>query len=99
MLLLADTVGATPYLIALLGSGGVLGALLGFFKLRGDRDSQAVTQAIGAMETMETLNDSLEKALARANERTDFYKSRCDELSRQLDAINRRWGPFELDEP
>lgn len=98
MLLLADaSAGATPYLIALVGSGGVLGALLGFFKLRGDRDSQAVSQAQGAMETMESLNEALEKALERSNDRGDRYRARIEQLEAEL-RESRRSGPFPIDD-
>lgn len=86
---------ATTYLIALLGSGGVLGAFVAFFRLRGDRDSQAVSQAEGAMETMQVLNQALNDALERANERADHYKRLHDEAQAELDRISARWGPFE----
>lgn len=90
--------GPTLYLIILFGSGGVLAALLPLFRLRGDRDSQAVSQAVGAMETMETLQDALERALERANTRADFYRHRVQELEAELEKVNRQWGPFPVDE-
>lgn len=68
--LLADS-SPTTYLIALLSSGGVLGALLGFFKLRGDKDTAAVTQAQGAMETMQDLNEALIKE-------RDYWRTRFE---------------------
>lgn len=96
---LADAgAGAVPYLIALAGSGGVLGALLGFFKLRGDRDSSAVSQAQGAVETMADVQEALERALARANERSDYYRGRAEELEAELQEIRSRWGPFPINE-
>lgn len=99
MRLLAETAaGATQYGIAFGIATGLIGAIIALYKLRGERDSAAVSQAQGAMETMEGLNDALESALARANQRADFYKGRCDELDAQLDAINRQWGPFPVDE-
>lgn len=93
--LLADgAAGATQYGIAFGIATGVVGAIVTLYKLRGERDSQAVSQAQGAMETMEGLNDALEKALTRANERADFYKQRLDEAIAEKDEIARRWGPF-----
>ena len=99
MAILADsTAAATPYLIALVGSGGLVGAIVGFFKLRGDRDSQAVSQAQGAVETMADVQTALEKALARANDRADYYRRRCEEINDELEEVKRRWGPFPVDE-
>lgn len=95
MSLLAEVAPAwTTYLIAIVGSGGVLGAILGFFKLRGENDSRAVSQAQGAVETMADVQDALEKALARANERGDHYRDRYEKAEARLEQINRRWGPF-----
>lgn len=102
MPLLVDAVanGPTPYLylIVLVGSGGVIGAVTALVKLRGDRDSQAVSQAVGAMETMDTLLDALKDSLARANARGDFYKRQFDELEQKYDELVRRWGPFPIDD-
>lgn len=102
MHLLADTAASTPtpylYLIVLFGSGGILAAILGFFKLRGERDSLAVSQAQGAMETMVDLQEQLEKSLHRANERADYYRRRCEAVDAELEEVQRRWGPFPIDE-
>lgn len=92
MTVLADAASsATPYLIGLVGSSGVLGAVIALYKLRGDRDSQAV-------ETMETVLEALERSLERANARGDFYRHRCEELEAKLERVNRQWGPFPIDE-
>lgn len=98
LLLASDAAGPIGYLIALAGSGGLLGAALGFIKLRGDRDSQAVSQAEGAMETMQALNRSLESALERANERADHYKRLMEAALAELEQIRQRWGPFPVDD-
>lgn len=99
MHLLAEAgAGATQYLIALGGATGLVGAFVALYKLRGDRDSQAVTQAVGAMGTMQELNKSLEQALDRANERSNYYKARCDDLERELEELRQRWGPFPIEE-
>lgn len=100
-MILADATfaaGPVGYLIALAGSGGILGATIGLIKLRGDRDSQAVSQAQGAVETMAEVQDQLEKTLARANESRDFYRNRCDELTKELGDIHGKWGPFPVDD-
>lgn len=92
--LASDAAGPIGYLIALAGSGGLVGATLGFIKLRGDRDSQAVSQALGAMETMQSLNEALEGALKRANERGDHYKALYDVALAELEQVRQQWGPF-----
>jgi hypothetical protein len=102
MPLLAEITATGPnpylYLIVLVGSGGIISAFIALFKLRGDRNSQVVSQAVGAMETMDTLLDALKDSLARANESRDFYRRRVDELEAELEKVNRRWGPFPIDE-
>ena len=91
--LLAEATG-TSFLIAFLGAGGVVGAITGFFKLRGERDSAVVSQAKGAMETMDDLNQALERSLDRANERADFYKKLYERERAEKNDLIRRWGPF-----
>lgn len=90
--------GLAQYGIAFGIATGLIGALVTLYKLRGDRDSQAVTQAQGAMETMDTLLEALEKALTRANARADFYKKQWEAALAELEVVNRRWGPFPIDE-
>lgn len=92
--LVASSADLTPFLIALLGSGGIVSAVVAFLRLGGDRDSQAVSQAQGAVETMVDVQTALEKSLARANDRADYYRRRCDELSAELEEVRQRWGPF-----
>lgn len=99
MHLLAETAaGATQYGIAFGIATGIVGALVALYKLRGERDSAAVSQAQGAMETMEGLNDALEHALERANARADFYKGRYEETVAELESVRQRWGPFPADD-
>lgn len=46
--------------LAALGSGGLIGAVVALLKLRPDANTAAVTQSQGAMETMAILNKQLE---------------------------------------
>lgn len=86
--------GGSAVVIAITTSGGLLLAILGWVKLRGDNDSAAVSQAQGAMETMEQLNEALERALDRANKRTDFYRGKYREVVAERNELVARWGPF-----
>lgn len=61
MLLLSAGVSLTPIVIALVASGGGTGFIVALIKLRGDTGVQAVSQAQGAMETMETLLEGVER--------------------------------------
>jgi hypothetical protein len=60
-MLLADAGVYTPVAVVLSTAAALLGALLGIVKLRGDTDSQAVSQAQGAMEVMQELVEALER--------------------------------------
>jgi hypothetical protein len=71
--------------VVLSAAAGFIIALLGLVKLRGDNNSQAVSQAQGAMETMETLLEAM------AQDR-DYWKTRCLEETkrrRELEKICR----------
>jgi 3-polyprenyl-4-hydroxybenzoate decarboxylase len=46
--------------LAVCGASGIVGAIVAMLKLKPDANSAAVTQAQGAMETMEKLNAQLE---------------------------------------
>lgn len=46
--------------LAVCGASGIVGAIVALLKLKPDANSAAVTQAQGAMETMEKLNAQLE---------------------------------------
>jgi len=92
---------ATTVLIAIVGSGGLVGALVAFVKLSGDRGMTAVSQAQGAMETMVELNEVLKSALKECRERCRYYEEEVDGLNRAFnemkdmyDYAEERWGPF-----
>lgn len=95
-LLLANGAGAntTQLIISVFGATGALGALAAWFKLRGEKDSLAVSQAQGAMEVMETLQSELKDTLARAEADRDFYKARADQFEHELSEYERLWGPL-----
>lgn len=93
----AATANLTNLAITLLGAGGAVGAVTGFIRLRGDRDSQAVSQAQGAIEVMETLQDELRASLKRAQERADYWRGKYDREHAEKEAIIHRWGPFPRD--
>jgi hypothetical protein len=72
----------TPLLVSLAGSGGVMGVIIALVKLRGDRDSVAVSQAHGA-------NESLLATLAGVERERDYWHERYREqvtLNEQLRA-------------
>jgi len=79
-----------PILIALAGSGGFVGALLGLVKLRGETDSQAVSQAQGAMETMQELNDALERERDYWRDRFERCHAEKSELLGRLLTVEQR---------
>lgn len=109
MLLLNSAPALSTLGIVFAAAAGLIGAVVAMLKLRGETNQSAVIQAQGAMETMEALNDRLEKALERANARGDLYRDRVRDLQDRLDALQDRydravaqWGPFpdeRIDDP
>jgi hypothetical protein len=84
----------TTLLYLLFGSGGLVAALAGLFKLRGDRDTAAVAQAEKSNEMMDRLNGRLQESLDRASRRGDFWKAKYLEMLHERNELIRRWGPF-----
>lgn len=86
-----------PVLIALIGSGGLVGGIVAFMKLRPEKDAMVVSAANVAltMQTgiVQTLREELERATARLEEceaELSQGRSRRRELHRQLgDALGR----------
>lgn len=72
MLAAALSSSLAPLLVALLGSGGLMGAFLALVKLRGDATGQAIDQARAASEVME---DALNAAVREA----DYWERRYRE--------------------
>lgn len=95
MLLLSNAPPLTTFGIVLAAAAGLLGAIVTLLKLPRDRNDSAVAQALGAMETMEKLNEALEDALRRANDRGDLYRDRLLELQKQHDALEERFARAE----
>jgi len=85
VLLLADAFsGATPIIIALLGSGGLIAAVVALLKLRPDINSAAVIQAQGAMEIMQQLNEDMEKNRNYWRDRYDECQKHCRDLEQEV---------------
>jgi uncharacterized protein HemX len=104
MLLLSSAPALSSLAIVLAAAAGLVGAIVTLLKLRPEANQSAVIQAQGAMETMEQLNEALEKALERANTRGDLYRERMFEIQARYDALQDRydravaqWGPFPDD--
>jgi threonine dehydratase len=76
--------GATPILIAMLGSGGLIAAIVALLKLRPDINSAAVIQAQGAMEVMQHLVEDIERNRNYWQKRADECASRCKDLEDEL---------------
>lgn len=72
------------------GLTGVAGAIVALFKIRPEANSAAVTQSVGAMETMQKLNDELEQALERKNEECREWRVRALAAEAQIRALERR---------
>lgn len=83
-MVLADTAGAAPIIITLLGSTGLIGAIVALLKLRPDVNSAAVSQAQGAMEVMQQLNQDMEKNRDYWRERYEQCNQRCVALEEEL---------------
>lgn len=79
-----------PLLISIVGSGGVMGAIVAFVKLRGDRDSAAVHQAQGAADALERALEASEREVAYWKARYDACHKRANELAAEL--LTRRGG-------
>lgn len=85
MIFLADAFsGATPIIIALLGSGGLIAAVVALLKLRPDINSAAVIQAQGAMEIMQQLNDDMEKNRDYWRDRYEDCNKHCKDLENEM---------------
>jgi hypothetical protein len=94
-MLLLGSVAPSAVGIILAAAAGLTGALVALFRLPRERNESAVSQAQGAMETMETLNEALREALARANDRGDLYRDRLLELQKAHDALEERFAKAE----
>lgn len=104
MHLLASTPAASAIAITFATAAGVVGAIIALLKLKPEANSEAVSQAQGAMETMVALQAELRVDLARAKDRADRESDRADRLQAQLanlqeryDNVIDRWGPFPAD--
>jgi uncharacterized protein YhaN len=95
MQLLANGPAASTIGIILAASAGMVGAIAALLKLPRERNESAVIQAQGAMETMERLNEALEEALVRANDRGDLYRDRLVALQARYDALEERFAKAE----
>lgn len=87
-------IGSGQILIALLGSGGIIGAVGVLFRLGGEHDSMAVTQAAGAVEALAELNKILKDDLAACRKLCSSLQAelaRCQDLLAQFET---RWGPL-----
>lgn len=78
----------TEILVILVGSGGAVGIVATLLRMPTDRSASAVTQAQGAMETMNMLNATLKQALAdaqaeakRQRDRADFYRAQLEDIT------------------
>lgn len=70
----------TQLLLVLVGSTGGIGAIVAFVRLRGDKDTAAITQAQGA-------NEVLQETLEAVERDRDYWKARyetCLAQHRQL---------------
>lgn len=67
----------TPIVIALLGSGGFVGAIVALIKLKPDINNAAVTQAAGALEMMGELLEDTERD-------RDYWRGRYSESNKKL---------------
>jgi hypothetical protein len=83
-MLLAEASSSTNFLIALIGSGGVVGGIVALLKLRGDANSAAVEQAQGAMEVMQILNQTMEIELSHKNEALERAREENARLEEEL---------------
>lgn len=94
MLVAAGTIGVTPLLIALVGGGGITSAVVTWVKVRPDINSASVTQAQGAMEVMQELQNELRKSLDEERAQSDHWHQKyVEERERRLQ-IEAEWGPF-----
>jgi hypothetical protein len=64
-----------PLLIALVGSGGIMGAIVAFVKLSGDRTSASIAQAQGANEILKT-------TLEEVTRERDYWRKRALDCAR-----------------
>jgi sugar (pentulose or hexulose) kinase len=72
-----------PLLVSLIGSSGLMGAIVALVKLRGDRDSVVVAQAHGA-------NEAIIATLAGVERERDYWRKRYEE-QRALNDQLRSW--------
>lgn len=89
MTLAAEASGLTITLIALIGSGGIAGAIVAILKLGSDKNSAAVSQAQGAMETMQGLNEDLVIDRNYWRDQAKERRERIYQLEDELDKCKR----------
>jgi hypothetical protein len=64
-----------PLLIGLVGSGGIIGAIVAFIKLGPERESAAISQAQGA-------NEVLQETLEAVERQRDYWQRLYEECAR-----------------
>lgn len=64
-----------PLLIGLIGSGGIVGAIVAFIKLGPERESAAISQAQGA-------NEVLQETLEAVERQRDYWRRLYEESAR-----------------
>lgn len=74
-------------LLAVVGGGGILGAVAALYKLRPDVNSAAVIQAQGTMEMMATLNTELKDALDRSQIDVKQLKAKAAEQEKLIGTL------------
>lgn len=76
-------------LIALIGAGGLSGGIVALLKIRPEANTAAVTQAQGAMETMQDLNEAMKAEIDRARKTNEELQKICDERADRLEASGK----------
>ena len=77
-------------LVAVIGSGGLVGGIVAFLKLRPERDSIVVTAAQGALLMQTGIADQLRADLAAAEQRVRALEGRLSARDEQIADLEQR---------
>ena len=82
-------------LVALIGSGGLLGALRAFWNRKPEQDTLVVTAAKGAMEIQVDLNTRLDAEIERLAKRVEALERDLNGVRDERDDLRRQKAAWE----
>lgn len=78
-----------PAAVAILGGGGVVGAIVAFIKVRPEAGNISVQASQGALIVQTGVIENLNKEIARANQKIEFMASRMEALEAEAEKVEQ----------